>query len=213
MSETHDIPLRCSCGTVEGVATGVSPAAGTHLVCYCDDCQTFQHAIGRADQVLDAHGGTDIFQMSAGQLRFTKGVQHLRCLRLSPRGAVRWYAGCCSTPVGNTMDRPALPFVGVITACFDRSGDADAVDRALGPPAKGVFAKHALGDTSKLNAHDGVPLSAIGGFILKLFRWRLRGDHKHSPFFDPESGGLVVEPWVLHKDERAAARAKIPVDG
>ncbi len=209
MSETHDIPLRCSCGEVEGVATGISPAAGTHLVCYCDDCQTFQHAIGQADRVLDAHGGTVIFQMSAGQLRITKGAGKLRCLRLGPKGVVRWYTGCCNTPVGNTMDRPTLPFVGVITVCLDRSNDA--ANRALGPLRRGVFRKHALGDMSTLHAHDGVPLSAIGGVLAKVLRWRLRGDHKRSPFFDPETGKLVADPWVLSKDERDAARAKIPV--
>ena len=182
-------------------------------MCYCHDCQTFQHAIGQADRVLDAHGGTDIYQMSAGQFSITKGAGKLRCLRLSPRGTVRWYAGCCNTPIGNTMDRPTLPFVGFVTACFDRSGNAETVDQALGPLEKGVYRKHALGDTSTLNAHDGVPLSAIGSFLLKLLRWRLRGDHKRSPFFEPASGELVAEPWVLSKEERAAARANIPVDG
>lgn len=213
MTDTYDIPVRCCCGEFEGVATGVSPAVGTHLVCYCDDCQTFQHAIGQAERILDAHGGTDIFQMSSGQFRITKGSEHLRCLRLSPKGTVRWYAGCCNTAIGNTLDRPALPFVGIITACFDRSGDADAVEQALGPLGKGVFRKHALGDTSHLHAHDGVPLSALGGFLVKLLRWRLRGDHKRSPFFDAGSGELVFEPWVLSREERDTARAKIPASG
>ena len=211
MADTQEISLRCSCGEIEGVATGISPAAGTHLVCYCDDCQTFQHAIGQAEQVLDAHGGTEIFQMSAGQLRFTKGADQLRCLRLGPKGPVRWYAGCCNTPIGNTLDRPALPFVGVVTACLAVSDEAAL--RALGPLKKGVFRKYALGDTSTLDAHDGVPLAAVGSFIVKLLRWRFRGDHKRSPFFDPASGELIAEPWVLSKEERAARRAKIPAGG
>ena len=212
MTDTYEVPLRCSCGAIEGVATGVSPQTGTHLVCYCDDCQTFQHVIGQAEHVLDAHGGTEIFQMSAGLLRITRGADQLRCLRLGPKGPVRWYAGCCNTPIGNTMDRPALPFVGVIGAFFDRS-DSDRIDRALGPLQKGVFREHALGDTSGLNAYDRFPLSSVGGFLVRVLRWRFRGDHKRTPCFDPESGALAVEPRVLSKEERAAAHAKIPVAG
>lgn len=213
MTDTSDISLRCFCGELEGVATRVSPAVGTHVVCYCDDCQTFQHAIGQAERVLDEHGGTEIFQMSAGQLSISKGLERLSCLRLSPKGVVRWYASCCNAPIGNTMDRPTLPFVGLVATCFDRSGDTAAVSRALGPLKKGVFGKHALGDTSDLYAHDGVPFAAIGGFLVKLVRWRLRGDHKRSPFFDRDSGELIAEPWVLSKEERDAARSRIGVSG
>ena len=56
-----DLPLRCKCGHVRGVAVDVSPSTGFRFVCYCGDCQAFARFLRRTD-VLDAAGGTDIFQ-------------------------------------------------------------------------------------------------------------------------------------------------------
>jgi len=41
---THDpsnLPLRCRCGRVRGVANEVAPSAGFRFVCYCKDCRAF----------------------------------------------------------------------------------------------------------------------------------------------------------------------------
>ena len=115
-----DVPLRCACGTVRGVARGLSPTRGHRVVCYCDDCQRFAHFLGAAQTILDPHGGTDIFQTSPARLEITAGGDLLACLRLRPRSNVlRWYAGCCRTPIGNTPADPRFVLVGVIHACMD----------------------------------------------------------------------------------------------
>lgn len=202
---TTDLPIRCDCGKLEGVARAVSPTAGTHLTCYCDDCQRFQHLIGHADRVLDEHGGTVIFQMSAGRIEITRGREHLACLRLTPKGTLRWYASCCNAPLGNTLATPALPFCGVITTCFDRSAaGGEAVDRALGPLKPGVFGKFALGDRTAIDAHDRIPLSAIR-ILGKVIGWRLGGAAKHSPFFDSE-GKPVAAPRIVSEEGSPPAR-------
>src|SRR5262249_49832287 len=56
-----DLPLRCRCGRVRGVASDVSSSSGFRFVCYCEDCQAFARFLERPD-VLDPAGGTDIFQ-------------------------------------------------------------------------------------------------------------------------------------------------------
>ena len=76
------ITLRCHCGRIRGVARAVSPSAGFRFVCYCKDCQAFARFLKRSD-ILDAAGGTDIFQMPPGQVTFTGGFNDLRCVRLS----------------------------------------------------------------------------------------------------------------------------------
>ena len=195
-----DIPVRCSCGRFEGVARDVTPKAGNHPTCYCDDCQSFQHFLGQADRVLNENGGTTIFQMSPGRIRITSGAEYLACMSLKPGGLVRWYASCCNTPFANTLGSPALPFAGVITVCFPE-GD-QAVASALGPVKGGVHGRFAIGDRSKLDAHDKAPVSLVFGFIGKMIRWRLRGDHKKGPFFDPDTGNLRVTPKVLDEAER-----------
>jgi hypothetical protein len=81
---------------VRAVAHGVTPQIGNHCVCYCDDCQAFPKALGRPD-VVDANGGTDIFQLSQARLKFTHGLDHVAWLQLAPKGTARWYASCCNT--------------------------------------------------------------------------------------------------------------------
>jgi Family of unknown function (DUF6151) len=63
-----DVPLRCRCGRVCGIANDVAPSVGFRLICYCKDCQAFARFLERSD-VLDAAGGTDIFQMPPGRVR------------------------------------------------------------------------------------------------------------------------------------------------
>jgi hypothetical protein len=52
-----DVPLRCRCGRMRGVANEVASNAGFRFICYCQDCQTFARFLERPD-VLDAAGGT-----------------------------------------------------------------------------------------------------------------------------------------------------------
>src|SRR5688500_7644860 len=127
-----DLPVRCSCGALRAVARGVSARRGNHVVCYCDDCQSFAHFLERAGETLDAHGGTEIFHTSPARLEFTSGAARLACMRLTPNGMLRWYASCCRTPIGNTLPTPRIPFVGLIVRCIERS-DGRSLDEALGP--------------------------------------------------------------------------------
>ncbi|MGZ3286368.1 MAG: DUF6151 family protein, partial [Xanthobacteraceae bacterium] len=77
-----DLPLRCRCGRMRGVASNVSPSSGFRFVCYCSDCHAFARFLDRAD-VLDPAGGTDIFQMPPARVKLTAGTDALRCLCLS----------------------------------------------------------------------------------------------------------------------------------
>ena len=95
-----DLPLRCRCGRMRGVASNVSPSTGFRFVCYCEDCQAFARFLDRTD-VLDPAGGTDIFHMPPGRVKLTAGTDAMRCLRLSDK-VLRWYTECCRTPIANT---------------------------------------------------------------------------------------------------------------
>lgn len=194
-----DIPVRCACGSFEAVASDVSPRVVNFGYCYCDDCQLFQHALDKADQVLDANGGTAIFQMSPAKFRVTNGLEHLACLQLRPGGLIRWYTTCCDTPVGNTMGTPKLPFVGVLTASVDPAADRKSVDAALGPIRFRVHGRYAKGDVP--GVHPKAPLSLIGRFLRLMFGWRKGGGAKASPFFDATTGRLTVKPRVLTDEE------------
>jgi hypothetical protein len=200
MAEAADLPLRCRCGAVRGVARGVSPVKVNHCFCYCDDCQAFVHFLGRAGDIFDEHGGTEITQMSQASVAFTAGTDKIAAVKLTSRGLMRWYASCCGTPIGNTLGTSAMPFIGVIHAFID------APSAALGPIRGRGWAKRAKGGRAAV-PKDGMPDALmIARMLGKLLKWRLRGDHKRSTLFDAVTGNPLVEPRVLDSVEREELR-------
>ncbi len=200
--QARTLAIRCSCGALGGRAQDLPSDDGPRLICYCDDCQAFAHFLGRADDILDDHGGTDIFQMSLAHLRIDEGVDHLACMRLKPKGLLRWYTSCCRTPIGATPPTQHLSFLGLNHACIGVGDDRASLDDLLGPIQGGVFGRFAKGDRSGLRAHRGAPVSLIVQNIGKILKRGLRGDHKHTPFFDSGTGKPVATPTVLGDTER-----------
>lgn len=179
----------CTCGAMTWRIN--TAAKGTHLVCYCADCQTYANVLDHGASRVDSDGGTEIFQTLPANFEFLKGKEHLSVLRLSPKGILRWYAGCCGTQIANTLPGPGLPFVGaVLPPGVDGYGPITAllstVDTAAHIKEKGVLAAQ---------------LSVIGRILGGLFS----ATKKASPFFGPDKRP-VVEPRVLTETERNAAR-------
>lgn len=122
------LAIRCRCGAVAG---RVNVVRRRRVVCYCDDCQLFALYLNCAD-MLDAQGGTDALIAAPGHVHLERGHSHVSCLRLSARGAHRWYAGCCNTPLGTTLGA-WLPFVSLPSICLENPqalGQVDARVRA-----------------------------------------------------------------------------------
>ncbi len=197
------LPLRCACGAVQG--TLEAPLSGNHIVCYCDDCQAFARWLGRGD-VLDRWGGTDILQTAPARLKVHVGAHHLRAIRLTDGGMLRWYTDCCRTPVGNQLATPRSPFVGVITRFVD--GDPEHKAAALGPIRGWVQGRYAFGDPPP-RVVSNVPIRAILQAMWVLARCMLTGASRPSPFVDG-AGRWRREPDVLSPAEREALRAQQP---
>jgi len=202
LAHTPDLSLRCRCGTVRGVARDAEPSKINHCFCYCDDCQAFVHFLGRADDILDAHGGTEITQMSQANVGFTAGTDKIAAMRLTPKGLLRWYASCCGTPIGNTLGTSAMPFIGVVHAFID------APSTALGPIRGRGWADRAKGGRAAVPKDGSSDLVMVARMLGKLLKWRLRGDHKRSALFDAATGKPLVEPRVLDVAEREELRRR-----
>ncbi|MBK6578079.1 MAG: hypothetical protein IPG17_18145 [Sandaracinaceae bacterium] len=200
---TTRVDLRCQCGAVRGVANDIAPHTGMHIVCMCDDCQAFAHFLER-DDVLDASGGTAIFQVRPPQLSITTGGEHLRCVRLSEKGMLRWYAGCCRTPIANTMASARAPFAGVITAFIVPEAGASK-EAVLGPVIARLMAKFARG-AAPAGSHATMPAWLMLRTLRFLLGGFLRGKASPSPFFDARTRQPVVTPQVLSEAERSALR-------
>jgi uncharacterized protein DUF6151 len=196
-----ELPLRCRCGHVRGVASGVSPSDGFRFVCYCKDCQAFARFLGRPD-VLDAAGGTDIFQLPPGRVKLTAGADALTCVRLSDRGVLRWYAECCRTPIANTAG-PRFPIIGMILFFADQGADRRSRDEVLGAPLCRIFERSAIGPLPP----DAPPPPSLRVFArrgLKMLRWWVQGLARPSPFYHDRTKAPRSVPRVLAPGERAA---------
>jgi hypothetical protein len=202
----HDVALRCQCGTIRGVAREVSGETGNRVVCYCDDCQSFAHFLARADEILDPHGGSDIYQMPAAHFEITGGSERIACMRLTAKGLLRWYAECCRTPIGNTVSSRQMPFVGVLHNFMDIGpqgvGDGESARNAVvGPIRARVQSRHARGELREVAAYDKFSAAIILRSIGIFLNWRLQGLHSPSPFFDSHSGKPIISPVVLSEKE------------
>jgi Family of unknown function (DUF6151) len=191
---------------MRGVATEVRPDNGNRIVCMCDDCQAFALFLERPD-ALDQYGGTDIYQTTPAQLAITDGIEHLRAMRLSEKGLIRWYAGCCNTPVANTADTARAPFAGVIHTFMDHDASGRTRDDVLGPPIGLVMAKFALGQPPA-GAHQTITPSIVIRSMVYLLKGLFNGKASPSPFFDARTKAPVVAPKVLTKAERDAIRER-----
>ncbi len=193
-----DVGIGCKCGAVTAVARHVAPASSNFVICGCKFCRGYAHYLGHADDVLDAHGGTEIFQISPRCLEIIGGRENIACLRMTEKGALRWYASCCNTPLANTAPSAALPLMGLTGMCID-------------PDLRPVFGRL----RARINSDPGAPDTGRMRSAFMLFRyacmmvmWRLRGDYKHSPLFDVDSGAPVLAPRVLTSPERKDALSR-----
>ena len=202
-----NVPLSCACGTVTGQLADASATSVTRIVCYCEDCQTYAHHLGRSDSVLDPHGGTDITQVDPAALTFTRGFERIKGVRQSPNGALRVYTECCRTPIANLAGDPKKPWIGLVHAFVDHS-DAPR-DELFGPPLARVRARDANGDVSALAAvHNTVPRSLLFVIAPKMMKLRLFGGWKKTPFFDRNRKPLM--PFtVMSKEAREALQKTV----
>ena len=188
--------IQCKCGTLRGQVAG----SGTHnrIVCYCTDCRAFAHFLGKASQVLDQQGGTEIVQIAQSRLRFVQGEDCLAAIRLSDTGMLRWYASCCGTPVGNTLANPKMAFIGLIHTCLDQQ----RINEDFGTRMAIVSTDTALGTPQpKQCGLAGV----IARFIWIVLTSRISGSYKTSPLFDA-AGVPRVAPKILSAEELAALK-------
>jgi len=186
-----DVPLKCHCGEVRGVAKNISPDSGNHIVCYCNDCQAFARYLDGDAYILDEFGGSDIFQITPAQVEISKGNDQLRCIRLREKGLYRWYTECCKTPVGNMMSA-GIPFIGVVHNFMDDDG---VRDKNLGPVLFYAFGKSATKTPPDDKNDKGFPFRIMFRAISKILIAKIRGQYKPNAFFD-DSGNPVSVPNI-----------------
>jgi hypothetical protein len=141
------------------------------VVCHCGDCGAYARHIGNAE-------ATQIVQATPDQLRILAGSEHLRCLRLTENGLIRWFASCCMTPLANTSSRAWIPFVGLMTSVLDTEEEA------------------LLGPVTHANGTHPTPWKTVLRSVWVLLSGVLLRRHRPNAFFD-EGGKTLAPPEIL----------------
>lgn len=183
-------PLQCRCGTFTGYVDVLETV--NRGVCYCRDCQAFARYLGRASEVMDEKGGTEVLQMLPKHVHFSAGLEALACVRLTEKGILRWYASCCRTPVGNTPPNYKVSFVGLVRSCLD--GPGKSLDESAGPIRMHVHTKSAIGEPKPKPMGLAGAILRISGMVARA---RLDGSYRQTPFFNADDGTPIVQPEVL----------------
>jgi hypothetical protein len=198
-----DHTIRCRCGRLRGTLAREAPVS--RASCYCRDCQTYAHALGKPEQVLDSHGGTDVVATLQQHLRFTEGATELACLSLSDKGLLRWHARCCGTPIANTARDPKLSYLGLVHTCL--GSDPAALDAAFGASRLAINTQHAKGPVAK-SSRLGM-LATMSRIIGTVLWARVNGSWKRSPLFNAGDQKPIVPVRVLAPDELQRARSAV----
>ncbi|SDZ52930.1 Uncharacterized conserved protein [Jannaschia faecimaris] len=187
MAAGETLGFACKCGKLRGEIRDVSPAACTKIVCHCKDCRSAYTHLGLADPEK-----VGILQTTQDRITITEGGENLRVFRHTPKGALRWFATCCNTPLFYTPLKARLVHVGV------------NADRLSNPEAGGkVLAEAFIPKPGGGQAHKGVGRMAarmVGRMVAK----NISGEWRDSPLFASD-GSPTRDPQILSREERAAA--------
>lgn len=201
MHNSH--PIRCRCGALQGQLT-ISNSA-IRAVCYCRDCQAFARFLGPPEGMLDANGGTEIVASRPRYLTFTQGIAQLTCMSLSEAGILRWYTGCCKTPIGNTPRDCKVSHVGLVHSCLHANGRS--LEESFGPVRMRVNVQSAMGKPPA-NSPARFGLAALR-YMTSMAWTRVSGQYRANPFFRMPEGQPLVQPHVVSRDERARLRGAV----
>lgn len=196
--------IQCDCGQFQIEISEFTDSTPGRAVCYCDDCQSFLHHLGRSE-LLDANGGSEVIPVYPRALKILAGREKLRCTRLSPKGLYRFSTACCKTPVANLA--AGMPWAGISSRMFHQAGPG-FLDHTLGPVKSRIMARFAYGTlpknaSMKLQPRD---LAFVLPFMLKGI---LLGKKRPSPFFDTDGNTPVVTPEIITLEARTELRKKL----
>lgn len=196
--------IQCDCGQFQIEISEFTDSTPGRAVCYCDDCQSFLHHLGRSE-LLDANGGSEVIPVYPSSIRILSGQEHLRCTRLSPKGLYRFSTTCCQTPVANLAS--GMPWAGISARMFHHS-DSGILDRLLGPVKSRIMAKFAYGSIPKYASPMLQPRDFV--FVLPfVIRGLILGKRTPSPFFKADGKTPVVTPEIIALDARNELRKKL----
>lgn len=188
--------IECQCGALQGQLE--EPQRAVRGVCYCKDCRAYSNFLGKRSEVHDELGGAEFVATQSRYVTFTRGAENLACVSLSPKGALRWYAKCCNTAIGNTARDWKLPYVGLVHSCL--KAEPAAYERSFPKIKMRVSPESAQGKPPGMGLGNMFALMEI---IPRILMGRFNGSFKTTPFF--KAGTPIRDVKVLSPAERETA--------
>ena len=192
-----DLAFACRCGAVSGTLLDVGPGQGDHVICHCTDCQDLTRHLGHSD-LLDAHGGSALYQSRCASMRIDTGRDRLACLHMTDKPTLRWYAACCGMPLFNTYANGRIPYITTQVAACDPARRG----ALTGPPLGHLFTQDGTGDTSALSKMSMGKL--MRRFFPRMIKDMISGDRRRCALFDAETLEPIAPPHRLTAQERQA---------
>jgi hypothetical protein len=190
---TH--PIQCECGALQGKLS--EPHRAIRGVCYCKDCRAYSNHLGKLN-VHDELGGVDFVATQSRYVTFTRGIENLACISLSPKGSLRWYAKCCNTAIGATARDWKLPYIGLVHSCL--KSDAGAYENTFPEVKMRVNSKSAHARPPSMGLSNAIALMTL---IPRILMGKANGSYRTTPFFT--AGVPRVDVKVLSLAEKEAA--------
>lgn len=195
-----DVHHSCRCRATQTVAKVPARIAGTHLRCYCADCQTAACLHDPQQDLLLPTGASDIWHTTPDHLTILEGTENLRIYRLSPRGGFRWYASCCGSLMFSTLKNMSIPFVSLPLRLDEQAEAADV----LGPVQCHAFIESARPHPDSPRNSIGMRLAGTRMLTRAITAW-LSGRAAKSPLKQPD-GAPIAPVEVSTLAARKAAR-------
>ncbi|MGH1348344.1 MAG: DUF6151 family protein [Nannocystales bacterium] len=186
-ADPKTLRLGCRCGRLQLRLDAITPAVANRVACHCRGCTQFAHDM--CPDILDAWGGTQRLQVSPARVSIVAGHDALACRQQTRKGALRWYASCCDTPLGLTLSHAKVPFVGLDAHALDLG--ETPLHSVLGPLRARVNLSPRPDNAKELKADSAALFAMLRHLVPLTWRWWWRGDQHRSPFFDAKGNPVV----------------------
>ena len=191
------LPFSCRCGAVRGAIDKANPREGDFVVCHCTDCQSFANRFDAAGRLFGDHAGTLLYQSRCARVRIERGRDKLRCLHLTEKPTLRWYAACCDTPLFNSFRNGKVPYVTTLVG----NCAADERRRLLGEPIGHLFVDDDPTCTEPVNRLSMNTL--MRRFFVRMMKDIVSGDRRRSALFESQTLEPIVAPARARKEDIA----------
>ena len=128
-------------------------------------------------------------------------------LKLSPKGAVRWFAKCCNTPIANTISLK-MSFHGVLQNFIDFKSSDLSKGVLIGPLEYRCMGKYGTKNPPE-GSHEKFSKILFFKIIKTTFLGKITKSYLPNSFFNEKTGLPISQTILLSKEEKNSIVDKI----